>query len=240
MRKGSSFGAVIFLCLSIVGFVVFLFIFWPLAFAILFGGIAIFCLLQPAQETQPSQPPRGEGPVRYEPKTQPQRISRKYAAERPVYYQLSGKRQVSRARIPIEQSENKTRDYGLREKPETSKMGREPMFGEETSISTVKRIAETKRQEKDLETSSKYGTESTTIEKREEMEPKTAPKQAITIQEKAESIKELESEEEANRAILEELKRRWMSGQIDLETYQRLKEKYEKKIRDIQKQKKQI
>lgn len=242
MRQGSSSGAGIVLCLTIMGFIVCLFIFWPLAFAILFVGIAIFCALQSEGRTAPSQPPREGRPLKYEPVTQSQRRSRRETSEQPVYYQVSGKRS-SGLRIPIEQSEDKTEEgYQWRkEEPESSTLIRKPILEEETNFSTAKQGTERSVLEEELETiRSKYNTMSTTLEKGEKAESKTPlEKQSAVTEKKVESIKELESEEEANRVILEELKERWMSGKIDLEMYQRLKEKYEKKIKDIQRQKKQ-
>ena len=247
MGNDRSSGAGVVLCLTIMGFIVCLFIFWPLAFVILFLGLAIFCALQPERRKLSSRVPQERRPIRYQPATPPQSISGQQPPERPVYYPLSGRKYStsSGVRIPVEQSGAETggihRWPGEQEdEPEVSTLIRRPILKEEPRVGTVKRDTERGELEKELEaTRSKYKVVCTTVETMKKVEPETLPEKKVTIPDKKVELKDLDSEEEAARVILEELKGRWMSGKIDLDMYQRLKEKYEKKIEDIQKQKKQ-
>jgi hypothetical protein len=244
MGNGRSSGAGVVLCLSIMGFIVCLFIFPLLGFVILFVGLAIFCALQPERKTLASRLPQEKRPIKYQPTTPPQSRAGQEPLERPVYYELSGRKHhpSSRVRIPVEQSVGKTGGIYRwpgeeEEESEVSTSLSRPVLEEEPRVSTAKRDTELGELEKELEeTRSKYKVLSTAIETKEKVEPET-PEKVTIPSEKGERIKDLESEEEATRVILEELNGRWMNGKIDLDMYQRLKEKYEKKIKDIQKKK---
>nr|MDO8080430.1 hypothetical protein [Candidatus Freyarchaeota archaeon] len=251
MGNGRSTGAGVVLCLSIMGFVVCLFIFWPLAFAILFVGLAVFCALQSGRRVLPSRLPQERRPMRYQPTTPPQRKPRREPPQwsRPYPSPPSEPSSRSGVRIPVEDTETEKinrwvteeeAEEELEEEPEVSTSIRAPLLREEPRFRTAERETALGELEEELEaTRAKYKQMTTKVEKAEKTGKETSPVEQITIpDEKAERIKDLESEEEATRVILEELKGRWMSGKIDLDMYQRLKEKYEKKIKDIQKQKK--
>jgi uncharacterized membrane protein len=248
MSSGRSSGAGIVLGLTILGFIIFLFIFWPVAFAILFIGLAVFCALQSSHRTQRTQPQERK-PSIYQPQTPPQ-IPEWETTQRPNYYPAPRREPSpqSGVKIPIEESEEEAetgRVYRMptEEEAEVSTSIPERVSREEPRVTTAKKGTELGNLEEELEaTRSKYekmGT--TTVETTEKIEKKEAPtaKQITIPDEKAERIKDLESEEEATQALMEELKDRWMSGKIDLDMYERLKEKYEKKIEDIEKQKKE-
>ncbi len=241
MGSGRSSGAGVVLCLTIVGFIVSLFFFWPLAFAILFLGLAIFCALESSSKRPPPRVPQGRRPRRYEPTTQPQR----YPPEKPPYpyhpetYPKPESTTPSPygIRIQVEDEETKTErplQWEMEEEPEVS--ASIPEIREENQYEIIDVEDKLDELEKELEeTRSRYmpvTPEAEIVEIIEEETPK--------IDEKTERLKDLESEEEATKIILEELKDRWMKGKIDLNMYQRLKEKYEKKIEEIEKQKREI
>ncbi|MGQ9721742.1 MAG: hypothetical protein ACUVXA_10520 [Candidatus Jordarchaeum sp.] len=242
MGSGRSSGAGVVLCLTILGFIVSLFFFWPLAFAILFLGLAVFCALESSSKAPHPRVPQGRRPVRYEPPTQTQRRPQEY--RRPYSPESYTKRETATTkygiRIPVEEDETETEGIYRWEIEEEEREEPEEITGiSEIEEDTRYRVTEAEQQLDELkeeleETRARYKPTiipETKVEKIEE---------EIIVDEKAELLKDLESQEEATKIILEELKQRWMSGKIDLNMYQKLKEKYEKKIREIQEQKKKI
>ncbi|WXG41640.1 MAG: hypothetical protein WED07_12900 [Candidatus Freyarchaeum deiterrae] len=252
MSTGRRSGAGVALGLSIVGFVFFLFFFWPIAFAILFVGLAIFCALQSGQRTERAQIRQERRARRRQPTIQPQRPQREPSEpNRYDTYNLGGRvpSRQSGVRIPVEESETESESESETETGRIFRMPTEEESEASTSISErlipreeprVSGTAEENTELKDLEeeldaTRAKYESMGTTVEATEKTE--TPPEKQVTVpDEKAERIEDLDSEEQATRVLLEELKDRWMSGKIDIDMYERLKEKYEKKIEDIEKQ----
>jgi hypothetical protein len=245
MTNGRRSGAGVALALSIMGFIFFLFIFWPIAFAILFVGLAIYCALQSAQRTEPPRAPQERSPRRYQIPPTPPQIP-EWPPRRPLYRPLPGREpsQQSGVRVPIEESEPEPETERIfrmpkeEEEPEVSISIPERISREEPRVSAAEESAASGDLEEELEaTRSKIKQMSTEVETTKETE--TPPEKQITIpDEKAERIKDLESEEEATQILMEELNGRWMSGKIDIDMYERLKEKYDMKIKDIEKQKK--
>ena len=247
MGSGRSSGAGIVLCLTIVGFIVSLFFFWPLAFAILFLGLAIFCALESSSKRPSPRIPQGRRPRRYELTTRPQRPPPE-TPPRPYYPETYPKPESTtpspyRIRIPVEEGETETEGvyrWEIEEEPEVSTST--PELEEEPEYSLVEVEDKLDELEAELEeTRSRYMPVTREAEEAEKTVKEILPEEeTLILEEKAERLKDLESEEEATKIILEELKNRWMKGKLDLDMYQRLKEKYEKKIEEIQKQKKQL
>lgn len=152
----------------------------------------------------------------------------------------------SGVRTPVEESEPKTRKTyrwqreGAGEEPKVSTSIPKRLPKEKPPTSTAEKNTESGDLGEELEaTRAKYEKTGTRVETMEKTEKETPPKKQITIPDKkVERLKDLESEEEATQVLLEELKGRWTDGKIDIDIYQKLKEKYEKKIEYIEKQKK--
>ena len=243
MGNGMSTGAGVFLCLTILGFIVCLFIFWPLAFAILFLGLALFCALESSSRAPPRPLPQRR-PRRHEPPTPPRRDEQPPYWSRPYPEPKSTAPSQYNVRIPIEEEETEEEEAYVWEEEEEP----EPRVPEPEAEEELYGTAETEEDLEELEEVSEepgpgYGgasLEGEAVEEGEEAE-RPPPEEEVTIlDERAERLRDLESEEEATRVILEELKNRWMSGKIDIEMYQKLNDKYEKKMEEIQKQKKEL
>ncbi|MHA1605092.1 MAG: hypothetical protein ACTSV0_05610 [Candidatus Freyarchaeota archaeon] len=232
-----STGGGVALCLTILGFIVCLFIFWPLAFAILFLGLALFCALESSSKT-PSRPPPQRRPRRHEPPIPPRRDERPPYWPRPYPEPKSITPSRYNVRIPVEERENEAEEAYVWKGEEELEPRVPGLYG----------TAETEEDLEELEEVSEepepgYGIasiEGESVEEGEEAE-RPPPEEEVTIpDERAERLRDLESEEEATRVILEELKNRWMSGKIDIEMYHKLKDKYEKKMEEVQKQKREF
>jgi len=243
MGNGMSTGAGVVLCLTILGFIVCLFIFWPLAFAILFLGLALFCALESSSRARP-RPPLQRRPRRHEPPIPPRRDERPPYWSRPYPEPKSTAPSQYNVRIPIEEEETEAEEAYVWEEEEEPK----PRVPEPEAEEELYGTAETEEDLEELEEVSEepgpgYGVasiEGEAVEEGEEAE-RPPPEEEVTVpDEREERLRDLESEEEATRVILEELKNRWMSGKIDIEMYQKLKDKYEKKMEEIQKQKKEL
>ncbi len=242
MGSGRSSGAGIVLCFTIIGFIVSLFIFWPLAFAVLFIGLAIFCALESSSKSTPPRIPEGRRPRRYEPSTRPERHPPEppFPSYRRETYPKpeSSSRSPYRIRVSDEDEETRTgRPYLWKsEEEEDEVLTSIPELREENQYEITGGEESLDELEKELED---------TRAKFKPVTPKVEPvektvKEPPVVDEKAERLKDLESEEEATKILLDELKTRWMSGKIDLNMYQKLKEKYQKKIEEIEKKKKEL
>jgi len=255
MGDGRSSGAGLVLCLTILGFAVcLLFALWPLAFIILFLGLVTFCALESSRKGTVPRTPQDTRPRRYEVRTPPTPTTEEY--RRPYFRETPEKPQV---KVPVKYDEEVTAydraierapeaetvdlsrkgvyRWGELEKAETSTLSEtalrgEPPYGGAEEESDLYGLKEKLESTKAKYRSMSYGTEAAEKAKKEVKMP--------SVPEKTQEQEDLESQEEANRILLEELKKRWMSGKIDVAMYNKLKEKYEKKIAEIEKQKKKI
>ncbi len=258
MGDGRSTGAGLVLCLTILGFAVcLLFALWPLAFLILFLGLVTFCALESSRKGTVSRTPQDTRPRRYEVRTPPTPTTEEY---RPPYFREAPEK--PRVRVPVKYGEDvttyeraaekaselETGDLSRKgiyrwedtEKTETPTLvseaalrGEPPYYRRAEEKSDIDELKEELESTKTKYRSISYGAEVAEKAKKEATITPPAP-------EKSQELKDLESQEEANRILLEELKKRWMSGKIDVAMYNKLKEKYEKKIAEIEKQKKKL